>query len=122
MQKMTIAEAIELVDKFKPNSRSDEEKIAWLNDIDTIIKEEIINTHEDFDDYPFTGYNENTPQTTELLLPRRFGKEIYRYYIELQIDIINKESSRFNNAAALYQSAMQEFEFYWHKRHMPLSF
>lgn len=120
MQRMTIAEAIEIVDKFKPNSRTEEEKIEWLNDIDTIIKEEIIDTHEHGEDYPFEGYNRNTPTTTQLLLPKRFGKEIYRYYIELQIDIVNKETNRFNNAAALYQSAMQEFEYYWHKKHMPL--
>lgn len=121
MEKMTIAEVIALVDKNKPNTRSDDEKKEWLNEIDTIIKEEIIDTHEHGEDFPFTGYTKNTADNTELLLPKRFGKEIYRYYIEMQIDIANKEPNRFNNAAALYQSAMQEFEFYWHKRYMPLS-
>ncbi|MBR1731361.1 MAG: hypothetical protein IJ725_02870, partial [Ruminococcus sp.] len=64
MQKITIAEVIDLVDKFKPNNRREEEKIEWLNDIDTIIKEEIIDTHEHGEDYPFSGYDKDTPLTT----------------------------------------------------------
>lgn len=120
MERMTIAEAINIVNKFKPNTRTEAEKIEWLNDVDTLIKEEIIDTHEHSDDYPFEGYDENTPVTTELLLPKRFGREVYRYYLELQIDIINKEPSKFNNAAALFESALQEFEFYWHKKYMPI--
>ena len=43
---MTIQEAINKIDTLKPNSYSNADKIAWLSNLDGIIKEEIIDTHE----------------------------------------------------------------------------
>lgn len=120
MTPITIDDVINLVDTFKPNTRSDEEKILWLNDIDSLIKRDIIDTHEDYDDYPFSGYSASTSTSTPLLIPAELGRDIYRYYIEYQIDIINREYNKYNAAAALYQSALEELELYWHNHHVPL--
>lgn len=120
MTPITIDEIIELVDTVKPNTRTDEEKIKWLNEIDSLIKRDIIDTHEDYENYPFEEYTPNTPLDTALLIPAELGRDIYRYYIEYQIDIINREYNKYNAAAALYQSALEELELYWHNHHVPL--
>lgn len=120
MTPITINEIITLVDAVKPNTRTRSEKIIWLNDLDSLIKREIIDTHEDYEYYPFSGYTSDSAGTTVLLLPAEFGRDIYRYYIEYQIDIINREYNKYNAAAALYQSALEELELYWHNHHVPL--
>lgn len=119
MTPITINDIITYVNTVKPNSVSTAEKIKWLNEIDSIIKRDIIDTHEQYDRYPFDGYNEETWGETPLLLPLELGRDIYRYYIEYQIDIINKEYNKYNAAAALYQSALEEAELYWHNHYMP---
>lgn len=47
---MTIMEAINRVDSLKPNSYSQNEKVAWLSKLDGIIKEKVIDTHEGADE------------------------------------------------------------------------
>ena len=119
-QKTTIGEIIGYVDSVKPNNRSKEEKIMWLNNLDTMVKEDIYDTHEGSEDYPFEGYSEDTPDNTELLIPAHYGREIYRHYLELQIDLINKEYNKYNSAAAQFNDLYSAFELYWHNKYCPL--
>jgi hypothetical protein len=121
-QRVTIGEIINYVDNIKPNIRSKEEKIMWLNNLDTTVKEDIYDLHEGGEEYSFEGYDENTPDNTALLIPAHYGREIYRYYLELQIDFINKEYDKYNSATAQFQSHYQSFELYWHNKHKPLQF
>lgn len=118
--KITIGEVIALVDAVKPNTQSDREKISWLNNLDRIVKEDIIDTHEGYEEFDFNGYDENTPTNTALLIPAHYGRDIYRHYLELNIDLINKEFSKYNSSSALFQSCYNNFELYWHDRHIPL--
>lgn len=120
MEKITIREVIALVDEFKPNTRTDAEKIKWLNDLDTTVKTDIIDTHEGGEKIMFDGYTEYTSQDTELLIPAQYGRDIYRFYLELQIDLVNQEYNSYNAAAAEYEAHYQSFVLYWHNHHMPL--
>lgn len=43
---MTIMEIINHLDAVKPNSYSQAEKIKWLNQVEWMIKKEIVDTHE----------------------------------------------------------------------------
>lgn len=119
-ERMTIGEAINIVDSVKPNNRSKEEKIMWLSNLDAVVKEDIYDTHEGGENYPFSGYNSDTPDDTELLIPAHYGREIYRHYLELQIDLINKEIKKYNSAAAQFQAQYSAFDLYWHNHHCPL--
>lgn len=117
---ITIGEVIALVDEFKPNTRTREEKIKWLNDLDHNIKNDIIDTHEGGESITFNGYNENTPDDTPLLVPTHYGRDLYRFYLELHIDLVNKEYNSYNAAAAEYAEQYQSFALYWHNHHLPL--
>ena len=117
---ITIGDVIAYVDTIKPNTRTQEEKISWLNDIDTMIKEDIIDTHEDAGPITFNGYNEDTPLTQNLLVPAHYGRGIYSYYLMMQIDFINAEYTKYNTNASMFQSAFDGYATHYHNRHMPL--
>lgn len=118
-KKITIAEVINLVDALKPNTRSQDEKIMWLDSLDNMVKEDIFDTHEG-EEVIFNGYDENTPMETELLIPAHYGREIYRYYLELQIDLVNQEYQKYNSSSALFNSAYDNYAKKYHSTHMPL--
>ena len=126
---MTIEEAIRLADETKPNQIDESMKIRWLSDLDRRVFAEILMTHardvnmpETFDGYrPDEWPNETwTDKSTELLVPAPFDA-IYRWYLEMQIDLANMEMDKYNNSAALYDNAWDEFARAWHREHMPVS-
>ena len=117
---MTIIEAISRVDNVKPNSYTQDEKIKWLSEIDGTIKAEIIDTHEDGENVSFSGYTEDTPVTTELLVPAPYS-ELYIHYLEMQIDYANNEYGKYNNSVMMFNTSYTAFEKYYNREHMPLS-
>ena len=115
---MTINEAIRRIDMMKPNSYSNEDKIAWLSKLDGAVKAEIIDTHEDGEYIVFNGYDENTPKDTELLICAPYD-DIYLYWLESRIDYYNGEYSRYNNTVTTYNSAYSAYERFYNRAHMP---
>ena len=107
---MTIAQAIELVNRLVPNQVSDTDKVDWLNDLDLHIYKTIISAHCMPDMYPseFNGYSESTDPETILLVPTPFD-ELYRWYLEMHIHGANGETARYNGAAEKYNSSMQNY-------------
>lgn len=118
---ITIGEVLSLVDSIKPNTRTAEEKILWLNNIDRMVYEEIIKAHEGFENVEFDGYDENTPQTQTLLIPKHYGADIYRFFIETQIDLANAEYSKYNTSMQLFQMAYNNYAQAYTREHMPLA-
>lgn len=117
---MTIIEAINRIDDLKPNSYTYLEKIGWLSKLDGTIKKNIIDTHEDGEDITFTGYNNDTPDDTELLVKAPYD-EIYLYWLESRIDYYNGEMAKYNNSAAMFNNAYAEYANYINRKKMPLT-
>ena len=117
---MTIQEAINKIDTLKPNSYSNADKIAWLSNLDGIIKEEIIDTHEGGDAVVFNGYDSNTDTGTELLVPAPYD-DLYIKWLEAQIDYTNAEYGKYNNSSNAYNNAYSTYERYYNRHHMPLA-
>ena len=117
---MTIIEAINRIDRLKPNTYSQQDKVHWLSNLDGVVKKEIIDTHEGGEDVIFEGYNDETLLTTELLIPAPYD-EVYVRYLEMQIDYANGEYAKYNNSAAEYNTAFSAFEKYYNRDHMPKS-
>lgn len=114
---MTIIEVITDVDALHPNGYDQPNKIAWLSSLDGRIKDEIIDTHEGGDGVPFNGYNAKDINT-ELIVPRPYD-EVYRYWLEAQMDYANGEYTKYNNSMAMFNNAYTAFERHYHKTHMP---
>lgn len=117
---MTLMDAIYRIDVLKPNSYSQEEKIKWLSALDGTIKAEIIDTHEGGENVVFSGYNENTALTTNLLVSHPYD-ELYIRWLETQIDYANGEYGKYNNSITMYNKAYAAYENYYNRTHLPIS-
>ena len=117
----TIREAIEHVDALKVNRVPSADKVRWLSKCDNAIFDEIIKTHAPDSNTPesFPGYAPDVDIDTVLLAPPPYD-ELYRHYLEMQIDLVNMEMAKYNNSSALYNSAKQNFAAYYNRTHAPL--
>ena len=116
---LTILEAIGRVNKSKPNTYLQLDKILWLSTAEWNVKRDIIDTHEGANLVNFNGFNEETPTNTELIAPAPYD-ELYIRFLEAQIDYSNGEIGKYNNSMAMYNEAMQSFRNYYNRLHMPL--
>lgn len=116
---MTIIEMITDVDALKPNGYDPNYKVQWLSQLDGRVKKEIIDTHEGGEDISFTEYNADTPPDTKLLVQPPYD-DMYRYWLEAQIDYLNGEYAKYNNSMAMFNTAYSAFERYYNRTHMPV--
>ena len=115
---MKIIEAINRIDSLKHNTYTQNEKVAWLSRLDSMVKRLIIDTHEDGEDITFIGYDDTTDLKTELLVPAPFD-EMYLRWLEAQIDYTNGEYDKYNNSILMYQAAYDGYANYYNRNHMP---
>lgn len=116
---MKVSEAIEMVDRLRPNKYELNTKIKWLSKLDGMIFREVISTHEGCDIDTFEGYDEANPDT-EMLVPYPYDEDVYNYFLQSQIDKENGEMAKYNQSAALMNGAYQKFCDYWNRTHRPL--
>lgn len=117
---MKIREAIERIDSHKHNIYTQNDKIAWLSRLDSIVKTLIIDAHEGGEAVEFTGYDDSTDLNTEMLVPAPFD-EMYLRWLEAQIDYSNGEYGKYNNAITMYQTAYDAYANHYRRTHMPKS-
>lgn len=107
---MTIEQAIEKIDKLKPNQIDDVDKVAWLDVLDRMARAEVIKDGLETEE----GYNENTPQDTVLLIPEPYSV-VYLHWLAAQIDMVNQEYAKYQNDYILFNSAYRDYAA-WHTR------
>lgn len=120
---MTLIEAINSIDEFKPNGYTQENKISWLSDLDGMIKKTVIDTHfynDDEEEIEFDGYDEDTPHDTELIVKFPF-ESIYLYWLEAKIDYYNGEIARYNNSILMFSDMFNQWKNDYNASHSPKS-
>ena len=113
---MKIIEAINRIDSLKHNTYSQSDKVAWLSELDAMVKVEIVDTHEG--EATFTGYDDSTDLQTELIIPAPYDKA-YLLWLEAQIDYYNGEYDKYNNAMDMFNEAYGGFKNYYNRTNMP---
>lgn len=116
---MTVREAIEKANHFCPNQYTDEDKIAWLSNLDGQIFIEIISRHHCADRRSFDGYDAQSADD-ELIVPAPYADDVYINYLMMQICKANAEYDKYNQLAAQYNSAMMAYRNWYNREHMPL--
>ena len=140
---MTIREAVEMVDRLKPNQYPLSQKIAWLSMLDGMIYDEIVRTHEWFfppyavkvnrtkplwttgDPPPpppildFRGYWPDCDPDTPLLVPYPYDTDIYNYFLQSRIDLENGEIGKYNQSNTMYEDAFSRYSEYVNRCRMP---
>ena len=107
---MTPNKAIEIIDKLKPNSYSDEDKLRWLNELDGEVQRLVIQEDE------VKQYTYPDDMDKELLIPAPFDNT-YTFYLETMIDYHNREYGNYNNSAAMFESRYTEFKKDYIRKH-----
>ena len=119
--RITIQEVIDDIDSKKPNSFTDDEKKLWLSQVDGKVYTELFMTHEYPGELPpFTGYDQDTPPDTELLIPYPYT-DVYKHYLASKMDLSNAELQKYANDHTMYNAEWTTFSDYWTRTHPPLN-
>lgn len=116
---MKIIEALDRIDALKPNLYTQQEKIKWLNDLDSAIFREVLKTHEGMEGKEFVPYTNDTPFDTELIAPAPY-EEMYLDWLESKIDYYNGEMTKYNNSITRYNDIYTEYTRWYNRTHMPI--
>lgn len=114
---MKILDLISAVDELKPNTYSVKTKYDWINRLERMIKNDIIDTHCGYSDYQ-GDYDPDLDTDVTLLAPPPYD-EMYIRWLEAQIDLANGEVDRYNISITLYNTCWQSYADYYHRTHMP---
>lgn len=100
---MTPNKAIEIIDRLKPNSYSEEDKLRWINELDTMVQRLVIQT----DEIKQLSYPEDMDK--ELLIPSPYD-DCYTLFLEAKIDYYNREYGNYNNSAMMFETQYSEYK------------
>lgn len=108
---MTAKEAIRRADELRPNALGEEQKAAWIFDLDGQIADmmQTVPTANTFPDLDVT------------LLMSAPHEEIYPLYLVCKIDFYNQEMNMYANDRAIYEGAMQEAAAWYRRNNRPVS-
>ena len=100
---MTPNKAIEIIDKLRPNSYGEEDKLRWINELDGMVQRLVIQTDE------IKQYSYPEDMDKELLIPAPFD-DVYTLFLEAKIDYHNREYANYNNSAMMFESQFSEYK------------
>ena len=145
---MRASELISQYNNERPNKVSDAVKLRWLMNVDRMIMNEVILTHEigkDLEDKVnvieegtegyavFDGvvvhpkkrvdaeaWFDGWDEQSELLAPEPYT-ELYLRYLDQRIAMNNNETARYNYVSKLYNDAYISYQAWYNRTHMPVS-
>lgn len=112
---MTISAAIAACDRMRPNTFAYGEKEAWLRELEARIREEIVRTHEGAEAF-LAG---RAQEGEEALLAPSPHESLYLFYLLARIDLMNGETARYNESAALFNAQYDAFSAAYNRAHRP---
>lgn len=112
---MTISAAIAACDRMRPNAFSYGEKEAWLRELEARICEEIVRTHEDAEE----PLDKRAREDADALLAPSPHESLYLFYLLARIDLMNGETARYNESAALFNAQYDAFSAAYNRAHRP---
>ena len=96
------------------NSAPEEMKIRWLSELDGVIYNDVILTHE----VEAKGFADYTDVTEELIAEKPYDV-LYVYWLMAQIDLKASELNKYNNSLALFNGAMRDYKAWFNRTYMP---
>ncbi len=113
---MTVSEAILRLDKYTGNEVESELKYLWLQMLEDIVYNEIVQTHLDPIDRPAPV----SEGERELIVPDPYS-EVYIHYMNMQNDLLLRDTRSYANSAAAFVSAYSAYADYYNRTHLPKS-
>ena len=115
---MTVKELMETVDRLHANQFSNADKLRWLNQVEAILWHEVIDTHADAPESGLPTYTE-AAETTVLLAEDPWSR-LYPLWMDAQIAYYNRETMKYDTAAAAFNSALGDWRNWYNRHHMPI--
>ena len=112
---MTVREAIDGIDRRRPNLYSREEKLGWLEEAEGMVWGALEAFHAVKG--PFPGFRQEDWPYKKLILPKAFTG-LYLLWLEGSIHYADQEFSLYNNAMSRFNALWKEF-FAWCCRTIP---
>lgn len=100
---MTPNKAIEIIDRLKPNSYDEEDKLRWINELEGMVQRLVIQA----DEVKELTYPDDMDK--ELIIPAPFD-DVYTLFLEAKIDYYNREYAYYNNSAAMFEAQFAEYK------------
>ena len=116
---MTIAEAIDLTDKLTPNAYEETDKVRWLLEIDMLVYEDLISTHDGLQIFYRPDYSAEDI-AEELLIPEPYAEDVYVNFLQAKIAQQNGEDAKYNKAIIFYNEAYERFARSHNEKNRPL--
>ena len=113
---MNIQQVMSTVDELKPNTIDEGIKLGWLQDVELMIYNEIILTHEDCDKYEKPVVCLQTPYSKELIAEEPYAK-LYAEYVMSKVDFIQQEWTAYNNMSEQFNQSYKEYMAYYGRTH-----
>lgn len=111
--KQTVASVIAKLDKLKPNAYDSSDKLAWINELEERIYQDIINQKEG-EEETFTAFTDATDNTTDLVVASPYS-DIYFQYLSAQVDYHNQDFALYNNSTAVFNKTMLDYSAYYRR-------
>ena len=111
---MTIMQALEALDREKPNVFTQEDKIGWLNELEAMVTREIVRCYRGGEtaEIPVLGDNVEA----QLTAPTPYDR-MYPLYLAAQADRLNGELGKYNNSITLFMAAYGEYRNWYNRTH-----
>lgn len=116
---MTIAEAIDITDKLTPNAYEEVDKVRWLLEIDRLVYDDLISTHEGAENIEKPEYSADDIADT-LLVSEPYAEDIYVNFLQAKIAQQNGEDAKYNKAIIFYNDGYTRFAKAYNATHRPL--
>lgn len=116
---MTIRQAIDEFTGRVAVSVDEGILIKWLSRCETILDRQIVQRYRCAQE-PFSGFDEDTDDDTQLLAPEPYDS-LYGYWLEAQMHYTNADIDRYNNAIAMFNTEVSAFRREYLKQHRPRS-
>lgn len=126
---MTPNKVIELVDRLRPNSYSEEDKLRWINELEGIVKRLVFQWDAEYiaeiealyksEEITEEKYKELIDKTKPYAYPDDMDREllvgapfdnVYQLYLEAMIDYYNKEYGNYNNSVMMFESRFSDYK------------
>lgn len=111
---MTVTQALEALDREKPNVFTQEEKVGWLNELEAMVTREIVQTHVGGENAEIPVLGEDGE--TVLTAPTPYDR-MYPLYLAAQVDRLNGELGKYNNSITLFMTAYGEYRNWYNRTH-----
>ena len=111
METITLSQALARAELLRPSPCDPEILTAWLEELDGKLAAELLKIQP-----PTYRYPEDCD--TPLLVPKPYHN-VYELYLTAMQDLRDRDTERYENDAALYRQALQEWKAYYRRTHVP---